>query len=196
MSKKFEAQLRAFGMTGAQISSEIKKIERETGLNLRGKPRAFVKRKHEEFGSFEAEIRRDAAWMSEYYEIFYCLEFSIRRLINQTMQEVHGADWWDCDCVKEEIKKEVRRNQDNELNAAMTARSDDPLDYTTFGQLGEIITNNFEHFEPIFQFEKPVRRIMAQLNSLRGPIAHCSPLAPDERDRLELAVRDWFRIQS
>jgi len=36
---------------------------------------------------------------------------------------------------------------------------------------------------------------MANLNTLRGPIAHCSPLAPDEVLRLQLTVRDWFRLQ-
>lgn len=35
---------------------------------------------------------------------------------------------------------------------------------------------------------------MTMLNSLRGPIAHCSPLADDEVVRLRLAVRDWFRL--
>jgi len=31
------------------------------------------------------------------------------------------------------------------------------------------------------------------LNTLRGPIAHCSELAQDEEIRLRLSVRDWFR---
>jgi hypothetical protein len=35
---------------------------------------------------------------------------------------------------------------------------------------------------------------MASLNSLRGPVAHCVPLAEDEALRLQLAVRDWFRL--
>jgi hypothetical protein len=36
---------------------------------------------------------------------------------------------------------------------------------------------------------------MASLNTLRAPIAHCSPLGEDEVVRLQLAVRDWFRLQ-
>jgi len=36
--------------------------------------------------------------------------------------------------------------------------------------------------------------VMGSLNTLRGPIAHCSPLAEDEALRLRLAVRDWFRL--
>jgi len=34
---------------------------------------------------------------------------------------------------------------------------------------------------------------MANLNTLRGPIAHCTLLAEDEVVRLRLSVRDWFR---
>jgi len=41
---------------------------------------------------------------------------------------------------------------------------------------------------------KAVERVMARLNSIRGPIAHCSPLAEDEIVRLRLTVRDWFRL--
>jgi hypothetical protein len=39
-----------------------------------------------------------------------------------------------------------------------------------------------------------VGRVMATLNTLRNPIAHCCPLAPDEQLRLRLAVKDWFRL--
>ena len=35
---------------------------------------------------------------------------------------------------------------------------------------------------------------MANLNTLRGPIAHCSMLAEDEIVRLRLSVRDWYRL--
>ena len=37
-------------------------------------------------------------------------------------------------------------------------------------------------------------KIIASLNALRAPIAHCSPLADDEVIRLQLTVRDWFRL--
>jgi hypothetical protein len=35
---------------------------------------------------------------------------------------------------------------------------------------------------------------MGVLNTLRGPRAHCSPLAEDEVVRLLLEVREWFRL--
>jgi hypothetical protein len=38
------------------------------------------------------------------------------------------------------------------------------------------------------------QKVMSTLNTLRGPIAHCSPLAQDEVVRLKPAVRAWFRL--
>jgi hypothetical protein len=37
-------------------------------------------------------------------------------------------------------------------------------------------------------------KVIAVLNVLRGPIAHCTALAPDEIIRLRLAMADWFRL--
>jgi len=77
----------------------------------------------------------------------------------------------------------------------LTPRSDEYLDYSTFGELSEIIKRNWTHFGQIFASVKAVERVMGLLNSIRGPIAHCSPLAEDEIARLRLAVKDGFRIQ-
>ena len=42
----------------------------------------------------EAALRAQAAQMSEFYEVFYCLENSIRKLVADIMVEDSGADWW------------------------------------------------------------------------------------------------------
>jgi len=44
---------------------------------------------------------------------------------------------------------------------------------------------------------RTVERIVSTFfnaNLLRGPIAHCCPLAEDEKVRLDLTVKDWFRL--
>ena len=76
-----------------------------------------------------------------------------------------------------------------------TPRSSDPIDYTTFGELGEIIKSNWSIFGgAVFNEIKAVEKVMANLNSLRNPIAHCCALAEDEVVRLHLSLRDWFRM--
>jgi hypothetical protein len=81
-----------------------------------------------------------------------------------------------------------------EREAGITPRSFDPLDYTNFGELGEIIKKNWSIFASIFNNVKAVEKVMFNLNTLRNPIAHCSLLAEDEKLRLELSLRDWFRL--
>jgi hypothetical protein len=196
MKDKVDIYVRAFGMSGAQATSEMRRVEREKGISLTSRRDTPKARKHEDYSNFEASIRSDASWMSEYYEIFYCLEVSIRKLINDTLTEAEGSAWWSTDRVASGIRTEVQNLQNRELQAGITLRSDNPIDFTTFGQLSQLITDNFDLFEPIVSTKPAVSRVLNQLNLLRGPIAHCCPLAEDERDRLELAVKDWFRLLS
>lgn len=142
---------------------------------------------------FDLANRKNAAHMSRYYEIFYLLENDIRRLIVETMEAAHGSTWWDS-CVPSGVLEEVRKNRDREAQAAVSIRSEDDIDYTTFGQLGDIIRANWSDFAGMLSNQSAVSRVMAALNMLRGTIAHCGVLAEDEVDRLKLAIRDWFRV--
>jgi hypothetical protein len=81
-----------------------------------------------------------------------------------------------------------------ERDSGVTIRSEFAIDYTTFGELGEIVRSNWTHFDAIFSSQKAFSKIMTSLNTLRGPIAHCCPLAEDEVIRLRLTVKDWFRL--
>lgn len=142
---------------------------------------------------FDSRNRMNASRMSRYYELFYLLENDIRRLIVDTMEAAHGQGWWDTN-VPQGVLDEVRKNRAREASAAVTSRSDDNIDYTTFGQLGDIIRENWTDFAGMLSNQQAVSRVMAGLNMLRGTIAHCGVLAEDEVDRLKLAIRDWFRV--
>ncbi|MCL5067449.1 MAG: Swt1 family HEPN domain-containing protein, partial [Thaumarchaeota archaeon] len=63
-----------------------------------------------------------------------------------------------------------------------------------FGELAEIVKDNWQDFDDVFSSQKAFSKIMTNLNTLRGPIAHCCPLAEDEVVRLQLTLRDWFRL--
>jgi hypothetical protein len=49
-------------------------------------------------------------------------------------------------------------------------------------------------FSDTFSDIKAVESVLARLNTLRAPIAHCSMLGEDEVLRLRLSLRDWFRL--
>jgi hypothetical protein len=142
---------------------------------------------------FSAELRADADSMAEFYKLFYMLENDIRNLIDETLSDAHGPDWWELKAPPS-TKEECRLNQQREAEFGVASRSDRPLDYVTFGQLGDIIRANYEHFGGIISNQKAMGRVMSGLNNLRGPIAHCGVLAEDEIDRLKLTVKDWFRL--
>lgn len=145
------------------------------------------------YPQFDEKIRKQAAQMAAHYEIFYCLEQSIRSLISLRLAE-HGENWWDKK-IPEEVKTEAKKRHDEELNKGITPRSFDFMDYTNFGELSIIINKNWDDtFNDMFTSRDAVRNVLSTLNTLRGPIAHCSLLADDEVTRLNLSLRAWFRL--
>lgn len=191
MPKRVDGIIRAFGMSGAQITADIEKVYRDYDLTSKS---TKAKRQLENYDQFEAEVRKESSMMSEYYEIFYCLENSIRKLLSDTLLDAEGSDWWDTARVDPAVREEVRQREKKEIDGGITIRSDRHIDYTTFGELSVLINKNWDLFEPVFTSQRAVGRVLTQLNMLRNPIAHCCPISEDEKDRLQLAVKDWFRI--
>jgi hypothetical protein len=139
MSSRPDGVIRAFGMTGLQISSSMSNIEKQFSVDLdhdRSRPKG---RKTADYGQFEAALRAEAARMSEFYEVFYCLENSIRKLVADIMIEADGADWWNGKRVDEKrIREPATSRQKKEVDSGITPRSDRLIDYTTFGELSQI----------------------------------------------------------
>lgn len=197
MPKRPDGLVRAFGMTGLQIVTDLQELEKREGLDLGVAPTPSQSRRSSEYEQFEAELRQEAARMSEFYEIFYCLENSIRKLVKDIMVDAEGADWWNCNRVDDQrIRKPALSRHQKEVDSAITPRSEELIDYTTFGELSQLITDNWDIFDPVFSSKKAVSNITNQLNLLRGPIAHCNPTDELEQERLNLAVRSWFKLMS
>jgi hypothetical protein len=109
------------------------------------------------------------------------------------MMEANGADWWDGERVDEKrIREPAGSRRRKEIDSGITPRSDKLIDYTTFGELSQLITDNWE----LFRSKTAVSNVSNQINLLRGPIAHCNPTDELEQKRLNLAVRTWFNIMS
>lgn len=181
-------------MTSQLIEYELDKIEKKYGINLKRGHIKVVGVDDSYYPQIEQDIRSEAAKMAPRYEIFYSLEKTVRRLIADTLNAAEGPNWWQSDRIPPIIKTQAENVQKKEIDSAVTPRSDEPIDFCTFGELGEIIKLNWDRFASIFSSVKAVERVMSSLNTLRGPIAHCSPLADDEIVRLRLTVRDWFRL--
>lgn len=188
---KSEDRIKLFGMSHALVERDLDKVEQDYRIDLE---RAEADDKDEEYyPQFDLALRTEASVMGRHYELFYCLEKSIRKLIADTLRDAVGGNWWDAS-VPQPVMDNVQKNMQREIDSGVTLRSEHEIDFTTFGELGEIVRNNWNSFDTMFSSEKAFTKIMTSLNILRGPIAHCSPLAADEVVRLQLAVKDWFRL--
>lgn len=181
-------------MTNQLLEHELNRIETEYSIDLNRGHLSSVEVDEAYYPQIEERFRAEAARMAPQYEVFYSLEKTIRALLTDTLETDSGADWWNGGRVPTKIKADAESRHQREIDTGMTPRSDAMLDYTNFGELGEIIKANWDIFSGMFTSIKAVERVMSNLNSLRGPIAHCSSLADDEIVRLKLTVRDWFRL--
>ena len=192
MLDKEENLIKLFGVTNQIAELDLKRIEDKYKINL-GRNKKIISKDNVYYPQFDLEVRNEASQMAKSYEIFYCLEKTIRKMVSDKMIVSVGDDWWNLKVVQH-VKDEVKKRIKQESDAGVTIRSDEEIDYTTFGELSIIIKSNADIFGDIFTNPNGIDRVMSNLNTLRAPIAHCSKLAEDEEFRLQLSVRDWFRL--
>ena len=188
-----EEHVKLFAIAAQMAERDLDGLEQRLDLDLEreGPPRADQDEQY--YPQFKQSLRLEAAAMAQHYELFYILEKSIRELVREKLLAEHGATWWD-NAVPEPVRVNVEKNVDRERDSGVTLRSSERIDYTTFGELGEIVRANWSSFNDTFNSEKAFTKVMTSLNLLRGPIAHCSALAPDEAVRLRLSLKDYFRL--
>ncbi len=185
--------IKVFGMTNQLILEGLSRVEKDFDLDLAHIGKA-TQPETDYYPQFERSVRMEASQMARHFEVFYCLEKSIRKLISDTLEDAEGSGWWNSARVVPALRTDVEKRIKREIDAGMTRRSTDELDYTTFGELSMLLCGNWDVFGGMLTSPRAVEKVMSNLNSLRGPIAHCSLLAEDEILRLKLAVRDWFRL--
>ncbi len=191
-----ETAIKLFGLNNVLIEHDIRRVEQEHDVDLGHRPKSIrTEEDNVYYSQFRSKLREEAEQMAVHYATFYCLETDIRQLIVDSLKEKSGSEWWTV-CVPAQVQETARKNIEREAQQGVTPRSDSPIDYINFGELGEIIKSNWPLFGGMFKNKLAVERILSQLNLLRGPIAHCKALAEDEVDRLELSLRDWFRQMS
>jgi hypothetical protein len=185
--------IKLFGLNNLSVESDIRKIEKQHDVDLGHQPKSR-ERDQVYYPQFSQKLRDESEAMAVHYSIFYCLENSIRKLISDRLSEEHGVDWWEkLDIVPQNVAKNCKDNRNKEVQSGITPRSEAMIDYSNFGELGEILRSNSSVFSDTFRDLGAVNRILSSLNTLRAPIAHCKSLAEDEVVRLHLALRDWFR---
>ncbi len=141
----------------------------------------------------DAEQIARARRMALVYTAIAAFENSVRDLVSSVLLEHAGEDWW-ARCVSQKIRSKAEsRMKDEERYKWHTARGNEPLDFTDFGELGAIIQQNWEFFEPHVQSAAWVDNIFKTLERSRNVIMHSGTLEMEDVERVGMNIRDWVR---
>lgn len=142
------------------------------------------------FGQADVALAKQ---MSEVYVLLHSLENSARNLIRSRLEASHGDKWWD-QVKTHDMEKKVRdRIKEEERNKWHQPRGRHPLNYLDFGDLKDLICNNWPYFKNIFPDQHWVVARLTELEKSRNVVAHNNVLGDTEISRLLLYFGDWCR---
>jgi hypothetical protein len=184
-------KLKEFIFNGLLLDDTLDKLS-ESGISIReGQTVANVSRIQET--DFSPRIIYNATKMSSVFMVFYCLENAVRELIQERLAERHGITWW-TDKIPKSIRDNVEKLKDKEkLNRYHAQRSANNIGYTFFGQLCQIIINNWNDFSDLFPDQHWINSRFNDLEMSRNIIMHTGNLPEIEIERIESICRDWIR---
>ena len=188
----FSDKLKLFGMRNLLLEADLANLEKSV-MEI-GHSQTVGNKEVIDTEIFEMDIRKQAKQMVDLYYLLFCLENSIRKLIINRLKEKYASVWWDTK-VPETVRKNVLRKQNDEKDTPFSERSEEPIYYTDFKDLIEIIEANWGDFSDTFRSIESIKSTLKTLNVLRRPIAHNSILEEDEILRFKLHIKDWVRIQ-
>jgi hypothetical protein len=138
---------------------------------------------------FVARARR----MATAYTAIAAFENSVRDFVSRRLLEHAGENWW-TQCVSEKIRTKAESRREEEAKIRWhTPRGDQPINYTEFGDLTAIISQNWEQFEAHLRNQDWVRQILATLERSRNVIMHSGELANADLERIGTVIRDWVK---
>lgn len=183
------SKLKKIVFNGILAQEDLKNLENQ-GVGVRTPMSPVAKIQETDFSPI---LIHDAEKMASVYAIFYCLENSVRELISDRLSERYGAGWWDSK-ISSKIKTAADGlKQKEEKNKYHVARSSHMIGYTLFGNLAQIIINDWEDFSDLFPDQHWVSSRLNDLELSRNIIMHTSTLPEIEVERIESIARDWIR---
>ena len=188
---KNSKKLKEFIFNGLLLDDTLDKLE-DSGISIReGQKLKGVSRIQET--DFSPKIIHNATKMSSVFTVFFCLENAVRELIQERLAERFGPTWWN-DKIPTKIKDNVEKLKDKEkLNRYHAQRSANNIGYTFFGQLCQIIINNWDDFSDLFPDQHWINSRFNDLEMSRNIIMHTGILPEIEIERIESICRDWIR---
>lgn len=184
-------KLKEFLFNGLLLDDSLNRLE-EQGISIReGHKPKTVSRIVET--DFSPRIIYNSVKMSSVFSVFFCLENSVRDLIQERLAERYGPAWWN-DKIPSRIRESVDKLKEKEqINRYLAQRSTNNIGYTFFGQLCQIIVNNWDDFSDLFPDQHWINSRFNDLEMSRNIIMHTGLLPDIEIDRIESICRDWLK---
>ena len=143
--------------------------------------------------SLDESMIAAARLMATVYVAIAAFENSARQLISKVLLEKVGANWWET-CVSATIRKRVdgRRAEVTKFKWHQ-ARGGDPIDYTDLGDLGNIVGQNWSHFEAYVPSLEWAKSLFDVIERSRNVIMHSGTLELEDIERVGINIRDWIK---
>lgn len=130
--------------------------------------------------------------MATVYTAIAAFENSVREFVVKVLLEHKGENWWE-ECVSEAIRKkaESRKKEEDKIRWH-TPRGDSMINYTEFGDLASIMSQNHDLFEVHIVSVEWARQIFQTIERSRNVIMHSGELGRRDVERIGTNIRDWI----
>lgn len=186
-----ENQLYAFVMRGELAKSTLSRTD------ILGKYSKSEVLAHEYINSLalellDEELVENAKSMATVYTAIAAFENSVRRFVVKVLMENKGENWWE-EGVSEKIRKfaESRKKEEEKIRWH-TRRGESMINYTEFGDLVSIMSQNIDLFEDYIISIDWARQIIQTIERSRNVIMHSGELGRKDIERIGTNIRDWI----
>jgi len=184
--------LYSFAFRGLLTEQALDKTQRISRLALTGNVDGDIARRLP-IEALDENLVSRAKRMATVYIAIAAFENTVRDFVSARLLEEVGADWWSTS-VSEKIRTRAESRRDEEAKVRWhTTRGDVPLNYTEFGDLASIVSQNWPLFENHLESIDWVRQIIATVERSRNVIMHSGELGLQDVERIGTAIRDWVR---
>jgi hypothetical protein len=127
------------------------------------------------------------------YTAIAAFENSVRALVTKTLIDKFREEWWEKG-ASAAIRERAEKRMEDELVAKWHAqRGQDPINYTTCGDLKNIMQNNWDAFEDLIGTLAWASGIFDVIERSRNVIMHSGMLEREDIERLGVNIRDWVK---
>jgi hypothetical protein len=186
-----KTEISDFVLTGIMTNLCVRDLQTQ-GLLRSPAVTADERREQDLYAAVPGTIREGSIQMQRWFRMLFVFENVLRDFISARFAETKGEDWFDT-CSTTTMKNKIRERKDREeKNQWHVGRNQQPIYYLDFGDLGNLIRNNWDVFKDFFDQPWIISRI-DEVEKTRNVIAHTNILSAEEGQRLEIYLRDLLK---